>query len=639
MQLITDLLYPKNRRMWAYLPKLVILCADLSFTVASYSLALLLACKFDVAEALGLAMWGSLVLLLALRFMAFFYFRTYLIIVRFVGEKDYKTVIYATLASSITYLGLLELLPGLLPANEILPVVIIETAIFAVLCVLFRIGLRLLIDRLRLHRGSRINIAIFGAGELGAMIRRVLQHNDSHNYRVIAFFDDKKDIRHSLLNGIKVYDPKTEMAEVVAKYDLKAAIIGVSDLDDDRRIEFIDQCLAHKVKVLKVQPTENWLNDQLNINQLSDIKFEDLLNRQPIQLDEVRVNRSIHNKVVMVTGCAGSIGSEIVRQLLKYGPKQVVGIDMAETPLVATGLAEKSAVEDGVFLPVIGDVRDFDMMEQMVQQYRPDYVFHAAAYKHVPIMEQYPAEAIKANVLGTLNMALLASRYEARKFVMISTDKAVRPGNIMGASKRIAEIFVQSFNEVSKNKTKFITTRFGNVLGSNGSVIPIFKKQIEERQPITVTHRDVTRYFMTIPEACQLVLEAGAMGRGGEIFVFDMGKPVRIADLAQKMVQMAGLTLGQDIEIVFTGLRPGEKLTEELLHKGEGDMPTHHPKIHRAAVRPCEHHMVRPQIDQLIEMAQHGYPNMELVRLMKEVVPEFTSQNSTFSRLDKARKP
>lgn len=630
---MTKHLSNKHNRIASYLTKLTILGIDFTSAIISYCIALLVTYKFDYLKAIELLGWSTLILLV-FRGLAFLYFRTYLIIIRYVGEKDYKTMFYAVAVSSAAFLLYLNVVPEPIPQEDILPVVLVDFLLLLILTGGFRIVLRLLFDRLRLQGKSRINTVIFGAGELGAMLMKVLKHNSSHNYKIAAFFDDNPKVHKKLLNGVSIFNPERSFDEVVKKYDIKVAIIGINKLPDQRRIAFINQCLKHKVKVLKVPPIKDWLNDTLNIKQLRDIKFEDLLNRAPIQLDEQGINDSIKGKVVMVSGCAGSIGSEIVRQLLAYTPKKLIGIDMAETPLAELALSYKKEMDEGLFETIIGDVRDYDSMDHLFHSYNPDYVFHAAAYKHVPILERFPAEAIKSNVLGTMNMANLAQQYDIDKFIMISTDKAVKPGNIMGTSKRIAEIYVQALNFAPHNSTQFITTRFGNVLGSNGSVIPIFRRQIEKYQPLTVTHPEVTRYFMTIPEACQLVLEAGTMGKGGEIFIFDMGEPIKILDLAEKMIQMAGLTVGKDIEIIFTGLRPGEKLTEELLDKEEDVIPTHHPKIRKATVRPNDYQDIKPAIEQLIEMAQQGHPAVEIVRLMKELVPEFNSQNSIFSKLD-----
>ncbi len=619
-----------------YMTKVLIFAVDLVFTLFAFFAALLITGNF-APERTSLFMSLAPLVLIILRGLAFAFFRTYLIIIRYVGEKDYKNIFYAATVSSALFLGVLQLLPDLLPDREMLSIVLVDYLLLLLLAGGFRILIRLLFDRLKLQSGSRLNTAIFGAGEMGAMLQRVLKHNLSHNYRVVAFFDDNPKVHKKYLNGVRIFNPRKTFGEVIRKQDIKVAIIAINNLSEERRIEFINACLENQVKVLKVPPTESWLKDKLHLGQLRDINFEDLLNRPPIRLDEEGIKASVTGRVVLVTGCAGSIGSEIVRQLLRYRPSLIVGFDQAETPLAEVTLSLKDYVKKKVFCPIIGDVKDSEKLHQVFETYRPEYVFHAAAYKHVPIMERFPEEAVKANVIGTRNVADLASQYDVRKFVMISTDKVVNPANVMGASKRIAEIYVQSLNFSPGNRSQFITTRFGNVLGSNGSVIPIFKKQIERGGPVTVTDEEVTRFFMTIPEACQLVLEAGAMGNGGEIFVFDMGEPVRIVDLARKMIQLSGRIPGQDIEIAFTGLRPGEKLYEEVLDKQEGVIDTHHPKIHKATVRTYDYEEVKGQINELIDMALTGRSGAEIVKCMKEIVPEYASQNSEFSKLDEGR--
>ena len=633
MKFLCRLLPGKKNAIAGYVTKVIILSADLLFACFAFVTALLATCKFNIGEAFQTA-WPALFVLLILRTLASLLFRTYLIILRYVGDRDYMAIFFSVSSSSFAFWALLKFFPALLPVNGRLAVILVDYAILLALAIFSRILLRLLIDRLQLQRGSRLNTAIFGAGEMGAMLLRVLRHNGSHNYRVTAFFDDNLKVHRKFLDGVPVFNPKKGFDEIIRKHDIRVAIIGINQLPEERRITFIQDCLRHHIKVMKIPPTENWLNHNLNIGQLRDIRFEDLLNRPPIRLDEGAIGKSVTGKVVLVTGCAGSIGSEIVRQLLCFQPQLIIGLDQAETPLAEIALCLQKQVDDDLFLPVIGDVRDEDNMHRIFEKYKPEYVFHAAAYKHVPIMERFPAEAIKANVLGTQTVADLASRFGASRFVMISTDKVVNPGNVMGASKRIAEIYVQSLNFAAGNNTQFITTRFGNVLGSNGSVIPIFKQQIENRQPVTVTHQDVARFFMTIPEACQLVLEAGAMGKGGEIFIFDMGKPVRIVELAEKMIQMAGLRPYKDIEIIFTGLRPGEKITEELLDAEEDIIPTHHIKIRKASVRPYDYEQIRKAIKTLAAMACSFQSATLLVSLMKEIVPEFTSRNSGFSTLD-----
>ena len=357
-----------------------------------------------------------------------------------------------------------------------------------------------------------------------------------------------------------------------------------------------------------------------------------MLGREPIKLDNEKIKKQLSNKVVLVTGAAGSIGSEIVRQIVRFSPKKVILLDQAESPLYEIELELLEKTINCEIEVVMGDIRNKDRMDNMFRTFLPEVIYHAAAYKHVPMMENNPSEAILTNVLGTKNMADLSVKYNVKEFVMVSTDKAVNPTNVMGASKRIAEIYIQSINKTSN--TRFITTRFGNVLGSNGSVIPRFKKQIDKGGPITITHPEITRYFMTIPEACQLVLEAGAMGQGGEIFIFDMGKSVKIVDLAKKMIRLSGLTIDRDIQIIYTGLRPGEKLYEELLNDQENTLPTHHSQIMIAKVMEYNLEEVSEKINQLVAMFDEQN-NEKIVSKMKEIVPEFKSNNSIFEKLDK----
>ncbi|MEQ8704179.1 MAG: nucleoside-diphosphate sugar epimerase/dehydratase [Phaeodactylibacter sp.] len=621
--------------------KVMILAIDLFAALMSFSFGLLLTDNMGLLNQGIFIISTGLVLLLSLRALSFYLFKTYLIIIRFAGLKDARNIFLAVLTSSLTFLLATYCFPTLLNTDDNWKIILVDTLALIALAGGFRLTLRSLADlnRGRMHNGaSRINTVIFGAGELGAQLYQVLKQNVNHDYRVMAYFDDNQKVHKKHLNGIPVYNPGKCFGEVVKKYNIKTAIIAIGpSLTEERRIAFIDQCLEHKIKVKKVPVTEAWIQNNLQVDKLRDIKFEDLLNRPPITLSLNAIEQSIKGKTILVTGCAGSIGKEIVRQCLRFEPHLLIGADVAETPLAETALSFQEQIKAKRLKTVIADVRDEERMRRLFESHCIDYVFHAAAYKHVPIMEDHPEEAIKTNVQGSYNMARLSSEYKVGKFVMVSTDKAVNPSNVMGASKRIAELYVQSLNKRSGNETQFITTRFGNVLGSNGSVIPIFKKQIEKRQPVTVTHKEITRYFMTIPEACQLVLEAGSMGKGGEIFIFDMGKPVRIYDLAKKMIQMAGFTPGEEIEIQISGLRPGEKLYEELLDNGENTRPTHHQKIKIASVRECDHNSVTIDILRLIDLASDGAPPREIVRYMKDLVPEFTSQNSDFEELDRPR--
>ena len=641
MNLPLNVLSGRRHSLSGVATKAFLLSLDLLAALLAFFFALLITNNFAMAKAGNFFVLGwAPIILLSLRGISFVLFRTYLVMIRYIGVRDVKNVFFAVTSSTLAFCAAVYFWPGLLPKKEAVSIILVDYILLLGITNGMRVGIRLFMDYLRTRaQSSHLNTVIFGAGEMGALLHNVLRQNVSHDYRVMAFFDDNMTVNRRFLHGIRVFNTERHFKEVIKRYDIKVAIIAIGELSEDRRVAFINKCLEHHVKVMKVPTTESWIHNKLDLGQLRDIRFEDLLNRPPIQLDNQAISASVRGRCVVVTGCAGSIGREIVCQLLKYEPREIIGIDIAETPMADVNLALQQEIQDGTFLPVLGDVRDYDRMELLFETYQPDYVFHAAAYKHVPIMEQFPEEAIKANVLGTKNIADLAAEYQADKFVMISTDKVINPSNVMGASKRIAEIYVQALNYQTGNTTRFITTRFGNVLGSNGSVIPIFRQQIQRRQPVTVTHPEVRRFFMTIPEACQLVLEAGAMGKGGEIYIFDMGEPVKIVDLARRMIQMAGLTPGEDIKIVHTGLRPGEKLYEELFDKDENNKETYHPKIKIASVRPCaDTRYFESTIQQLILAARQGAPKEEIVGLMKDLVPEFTSQNSEFSALDKARK-
>ena len=448
-------------------------------------------------------------------------------------------------------------------------------------------------------------------------------------------------MKNKSLEGIRIFDFEKNLIELNSKYEIDNLIISGINLSKNRKQEIIDKCLNNNITVQSVPPVEKWINGELSFNQIKTVKIEDLIERDVIELDIDAIGQQLNGKVVMVTGAAGSIGSEIVNQLCKFKIKKIIAVDSSEESLyqLDSRISENlQNVNRKNIEIVVADITNLERMKGLFERFQPEMVYHAAAYKHVPLMENNPSEAIKTNVKGTMTIANLSVEFGVDKFVMVSTDKAVNPTNVMGASKRIAEIYVQSLsNSIKQNntsKTKFITTRFGNVLGSSGSVIPRFRKQIEAGGPITVTHPEITRYFMTIPEACQLVLEAGYMGNGGEIYVFDMGKSVKIIDLAKKMIRLSGFTLGKDIQIVYTGLRPGEKIYEELLNDQENTVPTHHSKIMIGKVRNYDFNMVKNSIDELLEL--YNFQNQTaIVAKMKEIVPEFISKNSPFEHLDK----
>jgi len=501
-------------------------------------------------------------------------------------------------------------------------------------------------------RMDKRRVIIYGAGEAGIAAKRTLDHDNKVNMFLTAFIDDDERKTGKAIDGIKIYHTR-EFLRLIKDDKIDDLIIASQNILPDRKNRIVDLCLENEIKVLTLPPVRSWINGQLSSKQLQNIKIEDLLEREPIEIHNEIISEQLRGRRVLVTGAAGSIGSEIVRQVAQFGPQMIILNDQSETPLHELHLELQENNLQNNFHCFIGDVRDRYRMELLFQTFKPHYVYHAAAYKHVPMMEHNPGEAVRTNVMGTKTLADLSVKYGVHKFVMISTDKAVNPTNVMGASKRIAEIYVQSLfnsfkfkeptiytnglshlNEDSSNvNTLFITTRFGNVLGSNGSVIPRFKAQIQKGGPITVTHPDITRYFMTIPEACRLVLEAGSMGEGGEIFIFDMGKSVKIIELAKKMIRLSGLVPHQDIAIEFSGLRPGEKLYEELLNDLENTMPTHHEKIMVAQVREYHFQTISKHISELIKLSCE-YKDRQVVVKMKEIVPEFKSNNSIYEELD-----
>ncbi|MGB0431931.1 MAG: polysaccharide biosynthesis protein, partial [Bacteroidia bacterium] len=447
--------------------------------------------------------------------------------------------------------------------------------------------------------------------------------------------DDNETLSGKIIEGVPIVPySDEEFGDIMSKYSIDELVLSVQKMSSERKQQIVDLCLQNNVRTKIIPSANKWVNGELSLSQIKKVRIEDLLERDPINIHNVNIKSEIEGKTVLVTGSAGSIGSELVRQIVKYYPSKVILYDQAETPLASFKLEMQNRFKYIKFKFIIGDVRDKSRLENEFITESPDVVFHVAAYKHVPMMEENPNEAILTNVGGSKNLADLACKYDVDKFIMVSTDKAVNPTNIMGASKRIAEIYVQSLNYQKGTKTKFITTRFGNVLGSNGSVIPLFRNQIENGGPITVTHPEITRYFMTIPEACQLILEAGTMGQGGEIFIFDMGKDVKIVDLAKKMIRLSGFEPEKDIKIKFTGLRPGEKIKEELLNTKENTLPTHHKKIMIGQVRKYEFDEVSKQISKLIEVGKEG-DDHNAVLLMKTIVPEFVSNNSIFEKLDK----
>ncbi|MDO6807538.1 nucleoside-diphosphate sugar epimerase/dehydratase [Zobellia galactanivorans] len=476
------------------------------------------------------------------------------------------------------------------------------------------------------------NVLIFGAGESGILTQNALVNHTKSRVRVVGYVDEDVKKVGKQINGVKVFHKDVLNRDFIVKNNISEVIFSIQNIDPRSLKVLVEGLVDFPVQVKIVPPVEQWINGELKVSQIKQIQIEDLLDRAPINIKNSKIAGEIKNKVVLVTGGAGSIGSEIVRQVCTYNYKSLIVIDQSESALYDL---QQELKQNGYhnFMPIVGDVRDKNRLNNLFQEYKPNIVFHAAAYKHVPLMEYNAYEAIKINVAGTKVVADLSISHNVDKFIFISTDKAVNPTNVMGATKRIAEMYISCMQQ--KGKTKFITTRFGNVLGSNGSVIPLFKKQIEKGGPLTVTHENVTRFFMTIPEASQLVLEAGAMGEGGEIFIFDMGESVKIFDLAKNMIKLSGLRYPEDIDIKITGLRPGEKLYEELLANGENTLPTYHKKIMIGKTRELNYTLVHAKIDELC--VSNMFFNESTVSLMKEIVPEFISNNSELCLLDKKK--
>ena len=615
-------------------PRWVIFLLDIVGTLFSYLLAVAIKQNLTLVGIQWGAVLNTSLLILIANTLVFTSIKTYSGIVRYTGFQDAVRIAASIFVSSL----LLFLVNGLsikyVQDFGITGAVLIIYTTFSFLFLLsYRVAVKVLFSYAKSYKMTKKNVVIFGAGDTGVATQRVLENDGNSNINIIAFIDDDKKKSNKHLNGVPVIR-YTELVNLVAIQNIDELIIASFSLSTKHKNEVVDFCLDHDIKVMNVPPYSRWAEGKFSSRQLQNIKIEDLLERDPIVINNNQIRSQIKGKRVLVTGAAGSIGSEIVRQLLPYAPEMIILCDQAETPLhyLELELQEKGTRINCI--SYLADITHQHRMEGLFETFKPQYVYHAAAYKHVPMMELCPTEAVRNNVIGTRIVADLAVKYHAERFVMISTDKAVNPTNVMGASKRMAEIYVQGLAKEAHQTTKFITTRFGNVLGSNGSVINRFKDQIEKGGPLTVTHPNITRYFMTIPEACQLVLEAGSMGNGGEIFVFDMGQPVAIADLAKKMIRLYGMIPNIDINITYSGLRPGEKLYEELLNDAENTITTYHDKILIAKVREVELSAIKLSFDELGHLVLSASNEMQLVGKMKELVPEFLSNNSVFEQLD-----
>ncbi|MBO7132660.1 MAG: polysaccharide biosynthesis protein [Bacteroidales bacterium] len=615
-------------------PRWVVFLIDIVICFASIVLAYYLRFNFHLSETERAFMPSGILAVTVIRAISFFIGKTYSGMVRFTGTHDIIRILIVIVCGSAA-LGVIDIITLGLIGKYIVPlsILIIDTFISTSTLIFSRLLIKILYLDYNSQQKISNNVLIYGMGNLAQTTKRAIERDRHSLYKVVGFIEHHKKVAGNKIDGIRIFHIK-DLESVIDENNVSLLIISERSLSIARKNFVLDICLSRNVEVRTIPEVSTWVNGELSVNQIRKFKIEDLLERPEIHIDPDDMNRNIGDKVIMVTGAAGSIGSEIVRQLTRFSPKTIILFDCAESPLYDIELEIREEYKFTNIEIVIGDIRDRNLVNQVFDKYKPEIIYHAAAYKHVPMMENHPSEAIITNVMGTKILADTAVRHNAQKFVMISTDKAVNPTNVMGASKRIAEIYTQSLNNEANVSTQFITTRFGNVLGSNGSVIPRFRKQIENGGPITVTHPEITRYFMTIPEACQLVLIAGNMGTGGEIFIFDMGEPVKIAKLAEKMIMLSGLKVGSDIEIKYTGLRPGEKLYEELLASKENTIPTENNQIMVARVRVYNHSEVASPIEHLIEIAPERN-DMEIVSEMKKIVPEFISNNSVFEELDK----
>lgn len=629
----------KNFLSKHFMPRWLVLLGDVGIVAISLLITYMLRFTFNFSQ----IEYGMLVkqsgVILPVYIIGFWLFKSYCGIIRHTTLYDSKMLFNAMSVGSggLLWISLIGRYTGgsnllVIPIS----IIMIHFIISTFLLIGCRFAIKGTIDWLTKTPGSDKNIVIYGAGSMGKIARRVLYDDQQTNYGLVAFIDDNRELEGKRLDGVPVFSRESFFSNLLNKKSVDEVIIAINKdkININRKKEFIEWCLDRGIFVKEIPPAREWLNGNLSPGQIRKIKLDDLLGREPINLDFFHIHKDLRSSTVLVTGAAGSIGSEIVRQLLVFKPLKVVLLDHAESPLYDLQNQLLAVYPPTCFEVVIADVSNETRIKKVFERHCPDIVFNAAAYKHVPLMEENPSEAIRVNVQGTRILADLSIEFGVRKFVMISTDKAVNPTNVMGASKRICEMYVQSLSFELDIKTKFITTRFGNVLGSNGSVVPLFSKQIAEGGPVTITHKEITRYFMTIPEACQLVLQASFIGKGGEIFLFDMGEQVRIYDLAKKMIMLSGLKPHKDIKIKFTGLRPGEKLFEELMSTQENTMPTNHKKILKGSVIPLDNGVVKKVVNNLIGALETD-SDLQLVIKMKKIVPEFISQNSIFSNYDK----
>lgn len=627
-----------------YLPRWGVLLLDLLLCTIAFWLSVWIGSSYFnySSENLMLSIGKQFLVVMGVQLIAFICFQTYTGILRYSTFIDMVKVLMANLATGVALIAVNFCFQWTVGYHPIFNTILaIYVSIAFVLLFTLRVAVKTFGEIVQQYGKGSPRVLIYGTKYAGVAIAKMLRSAGNTPYHPVGFISDGEEPRGMDVAGLHVHPLDENLFKWMEKHNVQHVIVSPLKMREINPAKDLQLFIDHNIRILTTPYFTSLENKEKaetpQIGRIDSIRIEDLLERPQIEVSTENVRQIIEGKVVLISGAAGSIGSELVRQVQKYGPQATILVEIAESPLHDLTLDLQKQFPESRFISIIADVRDRERMEQIFNELRPDVVYHAAAYKHVPLMESYPNEAIRANVQGTKNMADMAVKYGAERFVMISTDKAVNPTNIMGASKRIAEIYVQSlFHKLQQkdpNCTKFITTRFGNVLGSNGSVIPYFQKQIAAGGPVTVTHPDIIRYFMTIPEACCLVMEASTLGKGGEIFVFDMGKPVKILDLARNMIRLAGYTPEKDIQIIFTGLRPGEKLYEELLNQKELTLPTSNNMIMIARVREFDYDKVSKQIDQLIETS-HQDKAFTTVKLMKQLVPEYISKNSVYEQLD-----
>ena len=621
-----------------YLPKKLILLFDIILTITSLLLAYLIRFDFiDFYDLFWIKEYDSVITgvpsLILIRYLSFLAGRTHKGIIRHFTNDDALRIFY-TVSIGTIIIGSLSILKfKFYDGSALLPKSVIIIEYLGTL--FFLTSSRLFVKQSFTNRnkkaGKTINVLIYGSGKMGIITKTTLERDGGNSYNIEGFIDDDPQKEGLLIDRKLIIHPKNLNSQLT-KFKINTVIIAIKDPSIVNKKKLIDICLKNQVKVKTVPSVEDWFDGNFSAQQIKDVNINDLLGRNPIKLPKKNIQNDLINKTILVTGAAGSIGSEIVRQLLNLQPKKVILLDQAESALYDLNqeLIRKNKSKNTEI--IVGDITRKERLTNIFKSFRPEIIFHAAAYKHVPLMENNPTESIRTNLLGTKIIADLAAKHNIQKFILVSTDKAVNPTNVMGASKRSAEMYCQALNQ--EHKTKFIITRFGNVLGSNGSVIPLFKKQINSGGPVTVTHPDVTRFFMTIKEACQLVLEASSMGNGGEIYVFDMGESIKIIDLAKKMIQLAGLKIDKDIKIKIIGLRPGEKMFEETLNINENTSKTHHPKILIGKVSVVNLLDINKSIEKL-KMFIKSQQNDQIIKQIKEIIPEHISNNSEFSKFDK----